>query len=78
MGETGGEAVLCTRDKTFALRNVETSNTVLLIPPPVPVHALSLPTIHPSHSTLLLSVARVGVRVWTVAEESRLKSGGGR
>jgi hypothetical protein len=33
VGDTSGEAVLCTRDRTFALRNVETSNTVLLVPP---------------------------------------------
>jgi hypothetical protein len=58
VGETGGEAVLCTRDKTFALRNVETSNTVLLIPPAMPVRTPYI------HATVPHSVARVGDRVW--------------
>jgi sister chromatid cohesion protein DCC1 len=29
------EAVLCTATKTYALKQVETSNTLLLVPPPV-------------------------------------------
>jgi sister chromatid cohesion protein DCC1 len=29
------EAVLCTASKTYALKQVETSNTLLLVPPPV-------------------------------------------
>ena len=28
----GGEAVLCTRDRTYALKHVQTTNTVLLMP----------------------------------------------
>lgn len=32
-GATHEDAVLCTSDKTFALKLVETTNTLLLLPP---------------------------------------------
>lgn len=32
-GATQEDAVLCTSDKTFALKLVETTNTLLLLPP---------------------------------------------
>ena len=46
----GGEAVLCTRDRTYALKHVQTTNTVLLMPSDAGVrssrHCLSDPTAH--------------------------------
>ena len=32
-GDADEQAVLCTHDKTYALKSVETSNLLLLIPP---------------------------------------------
>lgn len=32
-GGQGDDAVLCTQDKTYALKYVETTNTLLLLPP---------------------------------------------
>mmetsp|Transcript_38649 Transcript_38649/g.74100 ORF Transcript_38649/g.74100 Transcript_38649/m.74100 type:complete len:437 (-) Transcript_38649:294-1604(-) len=41
VGSSEGEAVMCTRNKTYAMKMLETSNTVLLVPPPSSQDALA-------------------------------------